>query len=44
MCTKSATFDVDNDTKTFNKIIDLRPYKGPGQVWIMIRIEQNKIK
>ena len=30
MCTEIATFDVDNATKNYEKIIDLGPYKGSG--------------
>ena len=28
--TKITTFDVDDATKNYNKIIDLGPYKGQG--------------
>ena len=30
MCTETATFDVDNATKNYKKIIDLGPHKGSG--------------
>ena len=30
MCTEIATFDVDNATKNYKRIIDLGPYKGSG--------------
>ena len=33
MCTEISTFDVNNATKNYEKIIDLGPYKGYGVVY-----------
>ena len=30
MCTENMTFDVNNTTKNYKKIIDLGPFKGSG--------------
>ena len=30
MCTETVTFDVDNASKNYKKIIDLGPFKGSG--------------
>ena len=30
MCTETVTFDVDNATKNYKRIIDLGPFKGSG--------------
>ena len=42
MCTKTATFDVDNATKSYRKILDLGPYKGleVGYDWGAAQIKQ----
>ena len=34
MCTEIETFDVNNATKNYEKIIDLGPYKRSGKVMI----------